>query len=216
MRIRIALAVAMAATFIISFAVSLNNHVGAKHHRAADYSLAAFHQNITHHAAGTTDDGQPLTTALLNADQQLFDTNLQATTTPAAATSTPATTAAAPATTTTAPAPTTTTPPPTAPAPTTTTTTAPPPPPPPPPPPTDATSTTTADWQCIRVHESGDQYNSPAAPSGAYGIIEETWRSFGYNGWPYESTAATQNALALKLYNEYGWQPWSTRYVCGL
>ncbi len=84
------------------------------------------------------------------------------------------------------------------------------------PPVTDATSTNTADWQCIRVHESGDQYNSPSAPSGAYGIISVTWHSFGYSGWPYQAPASVQDALALHLYNEYGWQPWSTRTVCGL
>ena len=92
----------------------------------------------------------------------------------------------------------------------------PPAPPPPPVPITDATSTDTADWACIRVRESGDEYNNPAEPSGAYGILLVTWESNGYSGWPYEASAATQNALALKLYNEYGWQPWSSRFACGL
>ena len=91
-----------------------------------------------------------------------------------------------------------------------------PPPPPPPAPPTDATSTDTADWQCIRVEESGDSYNDPNKPSGAYGILEMTWRSNGFNGWPYEAAPALQDALALKLYNEFGWAPWSSRFACGL
>jgi len=86
----------------------------------------------------------------------------------------------------------------------------------PPPPPTDATSIDTADWQCIRVHESGDRYNDPDAPSGAYGIIEETWEAYGYEGWPYQAPAAVQDALALRLYNEYGWNPWGSRWACGL
>ncbi len=86
----------------------------------------------------------------------------------------------------------------------------------PPPPPTDATSTDTADWQCIRVRESGDSYNDPTKPSGAYGILEMTWRSNGFNGWPYEAAAALQDALALKLYSEFGWAPWSSRFACGL
>ena len=86
----------------------------------------------------------------------------------------------------------------------------------PPPPPTDATSIDTADWACIRVHESGNQYNSPNAPSGAYGIIEQTWHAYGYPGWPYEAPAAVQDALALRLYNEYGWHPWGSRWACGL
>ena len=59
---------------------------------------------------------------------------------------------------------------------------------------------TRADWTCIRVHESGDQYNSPAAPSGAYGILISTWRSFGYSGWPYEAPPSLQDRVALELY----------------
>ena len=89
-------------------------------------------------------------------------------------------------------------------------------PPPPPPPPTDATSTDTADWQCIRIHESGDVYNDPGEPSGAYGILKSTWQSYGYGGWPYEAAPSVQDALALELYAEYGWRPWSTSAVCGL
>lgn len=80
----------------------------------------------------------------------------------------------------------------------------------------DATSTATGNWDCIRVRESGDRYNDPSAPSGAYGIISVTWNSYGYSGWPYEASPAIQDALALKLYNQYGWQPWSSRYACGL
>lgn len=86
----------------------------------------------------------------------------------------------------------------------------------PPPPPTDATSTTTADWQCIRIHESGDVYNDPGEPSGAYGILESTWQSYGYGGWPYQAAPAVQDSLALELYHEYGWNPWSSSAACGL
>jgi hypothetical protein len=99
---------------------------------------------------------------------------------------------------------------------TTTTTTTTPPPPPPPPPVTDADSVSTADWLCIRVRESGDQYNNPADPSGAYGILISTWRSFGYSGWPYQAPASVQDQLALKLYALYGFHPWSSRFACGL
>ncbi len=80
----------------------------------------------------------------------------------------------------------------------------------------DSNSTNTADWQCIRVHESGNRYNDPSAPSGAYGIELSTWRAYGFNGWPYQAAPALQDALALRLYNEYGWAPWSSRYACGL
>jgi hypothetical protein len=95
----------------------------------------------------------------------------------------------------------------------------PPPPPPPPPPPvpvTDANSVATADWQCIRVHESGDRYNSSSAPSGAYGILISTWRSFGLSGWPYQAAASEQDLVALELYARYGFHPWSSRFACGL
>jgi hypothetical protein len=124
----------------------------------------------------------------------------------AVATTTPTTTPVATPTTTP-----TTTPPVT---PTTTPTTTP--PVVSPPPVTDANSVDTADWACIRVHESGDQYNSPAAPSGAYGILISTWRAFGYSGWPYEAPASVQDKVALELYARFGWQPWSSRFACGL
>ena len=81
---------------------------------------------------------------------------------------------------------------------------------------TDATSVATADWMCIRVHESGDAYNSAAAPSGAYGILISTWRSFGLSGWPYQAPASLQDHVALELYARYGFHPWSSRYACGL
>jgi hypothetical protein len=81
---------------------------------------------------------------------------------------------------------------------------------------TDATSVATADWACIRVHESSDRYNSPAAPSGAYGILISTWRSFGLSGWPYQAPASLQDQIALELYARYGFHPWSSRFACGL
>jgi hypothetical protein len=86
----------------------------------------------------------------------------------------------------------------------------------PPVPLTDANDTDTADWQCIRVAESGDEYNDPTRPSGAYGILDSTWLAYGYSGWPYQAPPSVQNALALELYNRYGWQPWSSRFSCGL
>ncbi len=88
--------------------------------------------------------------------------------------------------------------------------------PPAPVPVTDANSVATADWQCIRVHESGDRYNSPSAPSGAYGILISTWRSFGLSGWPYQAPASVQDHVALELYARYGFRPWSSRFACGL
>jgi hypothetical protein len=80
----------------------------------------------------------------------------------------------------------------------------------------DSNSVATADWQCIRVHESGDNYNNPNMPSGAYGILISTWQSFGYSGWPYQAAPAVQDALALRLHAEDGFGPWSSRFACGL
>ena len=80
----------------------------------------------------------------------------------------------------------------------------------------DSNSVATADWQCIRVHESGDNYNNPNMPSGAYGILISTWQSFGYSGWPYQASPAVQDALALRLHGEDGFGPWSSRFACGL
>ena len=205
MRTRIALAAATAATSIIGSTLSLSHHsaatsAGATNYDTADDTLAAFHQAIpTGHSAT---DLKPLTDALLAPDAALF--GVSATTSGPQGTGSSATGASTAAGNLTAIGAASVAVP------------TPPPPPPPPPPPTDATSTATTDWQCIRIHESGDAYNDPSRPSGAYGILEETWRSFGYSGWPYEAAPAVQDALALRLYAEYGWQPWSTRYVCGL
>jgi hypothetical protein len=150
------------------------------------------HQSASAQAA--TDRSTPTTSTTV-----LSHTALSAFALPKAVASTTSTTV--PVTPTTTPATTPTTTPPVA---------------PPPPPVTDATSVSTADWNCIRVHESGDQYNSPAAPSGAYGILISTWREFGYSGWPYEAPASVQDHVALELYARFGWQPWSSRFACGL
>ena len=97
------------------------------------------------------------------------------------------------------------------------TTPGPPPPPPPPPVPlTDANSPYTRNWMCIRIHESGNVYNSAAEPSGAYGILYSTWHAFGYAGWPYQAAPVVQDHLAMELYSLYGFRPWSSRFACGL
>jgi hypothetical protein len=83
-------------------------------------------------------------------------------------------------------------------------------------PPNDSNSVYTGDWMCIRIHESGNRYNDPAEPSGAYGILISTWRSFGLSGWPYEASAGQQDQVALELYARYGFRPWSSRFACGL
>jgi hypothetical protein len=79
----------------------------------------------------------------------------------------------------------------------------------------DASSTNTADWACIRAHESGDNYSEHGG--GAYQFELGTWR--GLTGLPAPAEdypASVQDAAALRLYAERGWEPWTTRYVCGL
>ena len=79
----------------------------------------------------------------------------------------------------------------------------------------DATSTSTADWACIRQHESNDNY--AVGNGGAYQFQLGTWNALTGLPSPAEDyPPAVQDAAALKLYAQRGWQPWSTRYVCGL
>jgi hypothetical protein len=79
----------------------------------------------------------------------------------------------------------------------------------------DSTSVATADWSCIRWHESRDNYTD--GNGGAYQFEQGTWQALTGLPSPAEDyPPATQDAAALKLYSERGWEPWSTRYVCGL
>jgi len=79
----------------------------------------------------------------------------------------------------------------------------------------DATSTNTPDWACIREHESGDDYSD--YNGGAYQFEDGTWTSVtGLPGPAENYPPSVQDAAALKLYAERGFEPWTTRYVCGL
>jgi hypothetical protein len=79
----------------------------------------------------------------------------------------------------------------------------------------DATSTSTADWGCIRQHESGGNYASGGG--GAYQFELGTWEGLTGLSTPAEdSPPSVQDAAALRLYAERGWEPWTTRYMCGL
>jgi hypothetical protein len=91
----------------------------------------------------------------------------------------------------------------------------------PPPPPTpagggsDAVSTNTSDWSCIRQHESGGNYAEGGG--GAYQFELGTWEGLtGLSTPAQDSPPSVQDAAALRLYAERGWEPWTTRYVCGL
>jgi muramidase (phage lysozyme) len=79
----------------------------------------------------------------------------------------------------------------------------------------DATSTNTADWACIRFHESRDNYTD--GNGGAYQFEYGTWHAVTGLPNPAEDyPPSVQDAAALRLYAERGWKPWTTRYVCGL
>jgi hypothetical protein len=79
----------------------------------------------------------------------------------------------------------------------------------------DATSTNTPHWACIRAHESGGNYGEGGG--GAYQFEFATWH--GLTGLPapaQDYPPSVQDAAALKLFAQRGWEPWTTRYVCGL
>ena len=79
----------------------------------------------------------------------------------------------------------------------------------------DASSTNTPDWACIRQHESNDNYAE--GNGGAYQFEFGTWTALTGLPSPAEDyPPAVQDAAALKLFSQRGWEPWSTRYVCGL
>jgi cell wall-associated NlpC family hydrolase len=60
----------------------------------------------------------------------------------------------------------------------------------------DFATTDTADWDCIRQAESGDNYTQA---SGAYGILASTWTSLGYSGTPGQAPKSQQDAAALEI-----------------
>jgi hypothetical protein len=79
----------------------------------------------------------------------------------------------------------------------------------------DATSTNTPNWACIRQHESGGDYS--VGGGGAYQFELGTWEGLtGLTTPAQDSPPAVQDGAALRLYAERGWEPWTTRYVCGL
>jgi len=79
----------------------------------------------------------------------------------------------------------------------------------------DATSVDTPDWNCIGEHESGNSYTEHGG--GRFQFEDGTWESVtGLPGPAQDYPPAVQDAAALKLYSERGWEPWTTRFVCGL
>jgi Transglycosylase-like domain len=79
----------------------------------------------------------------------------------------------------------------------------------------DGSSTNTPDWACIRQHESGGNYGE--YNGGAYQFELGTWEGLtGLTTPAQDSPPAVQDSAALRLFAERGWEPWTTRFVCGL
>ena len=73
-------------------------------------------------------------------------------------------------------------------------------------------------WYRLRMCESGNNYRIHTGNGhyGAYQFDLATWRSVGGKGYPYRASKAEQDARALILYRERGWQPWQCARILGL
>ncbi len=73
-------------------------------------------------------------------------------------------------------------------------------------------------WKRLRTCESSNNYstNTGNAHYGAYQFDLSTWRSVGGHGYPNRASKAEQDARALILYRERGWQPWQCAGILGL
>jgi resuscitation-promoting factor RpfA len=73
-------------------------------------------------------------------------------------------------------------------------------------------------WKRLRTCESSDNYrtNTGNAHYGAYQFDLGTWRSVGGHGYPNNASKAEQDARALILYRERGWEPWQCAGILGL
>lgn len=74
------------------------------------------------------------------------------------------------------------------------------------------------DWSRLRMCESSGNYATDTGNGyyGAYQFDLSTWRSVGGTGSPNLATPAEQDARALVLYRERGWQPWTCAGILGL
>jgi peptidoglycan hydrolase-like protein with peptidoglycan-binding domain len=73
-------------------------------------------------------------------------------------------------------------------------------------------------WLRLRQCESSNNYsiNTGNGHYGAYQFDLATWRSVGGTGYPSSASAGEQDARALILYRERGWQPWQCATILGL
>jgi resuscitation-promoting factor RpfA len=73
-------------------------------------------------------------------------------------------------------------------------------------------------WYRLRMCESSNNYKVDTGNDhyGAYQFDLPTWRSVGGSGYPNRASSAEQDARALILYRERGWQPWQCADILGL
>jgi hypothetical protein len=73
-------------------------------------------------------------------------------------------------------------------------------------------------WYRLRMCESSNNYSIDTGNDhyGAYQFDLPTWRSVGGHGYPNRASKAEQDARALILYRERGWQPWQCASILGL
>ena len=73
-------------------------------------------------------------------------------------------------------------------------------------------------WLRLRMCESSDNYATDTGNDhyGAYQFDLSTWRSVGGSGNPAHASKGEQDARALILYRERGWQPWQCATILGL
>jgi peptidoglycan hydrolase-like protein with peptidoglycan-binding domain len=73
-------------------------------------------------------------------------------------------------------------------------------------------------WHRLRNCESSDEYGIDTGNGyyGAYQFNLATWQSVGGAGYPNKASKGEQDARALILYRERGWQPWTCASILGL
>lgn len=72
---------------------------------------------------------------------------------------------------------------------------------------------TAAQWAELRACEASGDYTLHDPPYyGAYQFDLQTWAAVGGHGNPADASPAEQDARALALWRDRGWQPWP---VCG-
>ena len=171
---------------------------GALQTAAADQSRLGALQSRLVTLEATAAQGAPVNDGVVKAAEQATGgtatTDASTPTTTAPATPAPS---AAPATSPASAPPSTT---PVSPAPSTTA----------PPPPAPPTAGSGGVWLRLRECESGDNYreNTGNGFYGAYQFSQQTWTGLGYPGRPDLESPAMQDAAAIKLQAEAGWDQW--------